>query len=812
MAPIWQKKASQQQSSRTKTKTLRAVQVSFLVFVALSSLAILNEYTFYHDVRRGLCESGRIEEANILFSEPRGLTSTIVAYIDSALNAEEDPCETNFPQVGIFDEYPPVTHGSGDNIPRRPVGTYAYALTITRCPEWYEPDVDGTVDPGVDLYEASAIIKDEICNATATSLLLNGNDPNGNTGQTLYAIVNPNGVTCPTPDGGLYDRVSMLQDMEYRVEIHGQPITNDDLLANGHTYINEHIESDVGIRDTTKLHAFSFVEHPVMIMYDYDCIFRYRIVDAIKSLEANPDLKGYFVRSSPCDANGSTLIDTTFMIIKPSIEEYNNIRNTYLSTPYDPTTGWNGQGHNQCDGKLGLAGFLSYYFSITPGYEELDRCRYSFTADDECIQQNVKEDATTALEICNVLESGGNQSNLQTQEGIVANEAATSSTKPIDQVRVMEVNEAHPQVSAQVVEEDYVVIMEVYVQILVSVRMMIRKTVNGVTTTEMVMSNMWITTKQIIEQISIDPSLIQVPQIVENPVAGAMVSAAVTRPVMAKRSTDICGKPTDCPLDDPTWSRSQQMACQELHSIHFLDKRRTELAMNNIEMSDLVGQFKPMSFHGYCTGAGPTNYLGMKDEVATVKEDWQIVCEPMVCPYGSYVTSSCECSLIANPCSACPTGTRCQTEPVLMCIDCECGLCGKNSDSCCQSNGSNECSSSGSSECLLDNSFFAAVAGTGSSCTNSVSMGATAVPPGCGCTPDRAAPCTYDGNKKQSDLNCFICNASDLAAGECPACDDCLFTFNSCAKSSTTVAEYEGCLASISVDNRNECKDSCKKW
>ena len=159
--------------------------MSSLVFVALSSLAILNEYTFYHDVRRGLCESGRIEEANILFSEPRGLTSTIVAYIDSALNAEEDPCETNFPQVGIFDEYPPVTHGSGDNIPRRPVGTYAYALTITRCPEWYEPDVDGTVDPGVDLYEASAIIKDEICNATATSLLLNGNDPNGNTGQTL---------------------------------------------------------------------------------------------------------------------------------------------------------------------------------------------------------------------------------------------------------------------------------------------------------------------------------------------------------------------------------------------------------------------------------------------------------------------------------------------------------------------------------------------------------------------------------------------------------------------------------------------------
>ena len=228
-------------------------------------------------------------------------------------------------------------------------------------------------------------------------------------------------------------------------------------------------------------------------------------------------------------------------------------------------------------------------------------------------------------------------------------------------------------------------IMEVYVQILVSVRMMVKRTVNGVTTTEMVMSNQWITTKQMIEQVYIDPSLIQAPQIVEDPVAGAFVSAAVSRPVMAKQSVDICGSPTDCPADDPTWSRSQKLACEELHSIHFLDKRRTELAMNKVEMSDLIGQFKPMSFHGYCKGPGPNNFIGMKDVTTAVKPAWQIVCEPIVCPYGSYVTSSCECSPVNDPCSACPTGTRCQTSPVLMCIDCECGLCGKNNDSCCQS-------------------------------------------------------------------------------------------------------------------------------
>lgn len=98
----------------------------------------------------------------------------------------------------------------------------------------------------------------------------------------------------------------------------------------------------------------------------------------------------------------------------------------------------------------------------------------------------MKEVVQTALELANVLESGGNLSNMQTQEAIVANTAASSSSKTIDQVRVMEVNADNP---AQIGEEEFIVIMEVYVQILVSARMMVRKTVNGVTTTEMTMSN-----------------------------------------------------------------------------------------------------------------------------------------------------------------------------------------------------------------------------------------------------------------------------------------------------------------------------------
>ena len=130
-----------------------------------------------------------------------------------------------------------------------------------------------------------------------------------------YSIVNPNGVTCGVPGSiSQYDRVAMLKDMGYRVEIIGQPITNTMLFEN-QPYINEHIESDVGIRDSTKLHVFSMVEHPVAILYNFDCIFHYRVIDIVKSLEGDPNLKGYYVKKAPCDDEGNAVVDTGFMVI-----------------------------------------------------------------------------------------------------------------------------------------------------------------------------------------------------------------------------------------------------------------------------------------------------------------------------------------------------------------------------------------------------------------------------------------------------------------------------------------------------------------
>ena len=64
--------------------------------------------------------------------------------------------------LGLFEPqvYEPV------NETNRPEGTTAYTVTITSCPGTYNPPASEVSDPGADIYEASAICKNNVCNNT----------------------------------------------------------------------------------------------------------------------------------------------------------------------------------------------------------------------------------------------------------------------------------------------------------------------------------------------------------------------------------------------------------------------------------------------------------------------------------------------------------------------------------------------------------------------------------------------------------------------------------------------------------------------
>lgn len=128
------------------------------------------------------------------------------------------------------------------------------------------------------------------------------------------------------------------------------------------------------------LHAFNLDNHQAVVLLDYNTQLQQPVHDEIDDLLSNPLQQVKSVR----DKEGC--ISKNFMIIKPSKKKFQEYRNEYLTTPYDPVTGWNGEGHNTCKGKLGLKGFFSYKQSHDPSWEELDRCTYNNQLDNECIE------------------------------------------------------------------------------------------------------------------------------------------------------------------------------------------------------------------------------------------------------------------------------------------------------------------------------------------------------------------------------------------------------------------------------------------
>ncbi len=113
---------------------------------------------------------------------------------------------------------------------------------------------------------------------------------------------------------------------------------------------------------------------------DYNTQLQAPLTDEIDQLLADPDTDVMYVT----DKDGG-VSSSGFMILEPSTETFEEIRQEYMSTPYDPVTGWNGEGHNDFDGALGLKGFFSYKASKDSRWKELDRCTYNNQLDDYCI-------------------------------------------------------------------------------------------------------------------------------------------------------------------------------------------------------------------------------------------------------------------------------------------------------------------------------------------------------------------------------------------------------------------------------------------
>lgn len=179
-----------------------------------------------------------------LFSGARKLCQT---YFIGDLSGDSPYWEEEYPAVS---DYPgdPRTLPSGEN-------NIGFVVTLDSCPDdtTYQAGVKTQADPGHALYDAAAVLKHSIETNLAKS---------GKYNATMHAIVHPDAIICRNPNGDSFDRVKVLENLGYYVNIQASPLVNP--LEIKDPVVQQNLDADAGDRDLTKLQAAQYDNHPAV--------------------------------------------------------------------------------------------------------------------------------------------------------------------------------------------------------------------------------------------------------------------------------------------------------------------------------------------------------------------------------------------------------------------------------------------------------------------------------------------------------------------------------------------------------------------
>mmetsp|Transcript_8467 Transcript_8467/g.23723 ORF Transcript_8467/g.23723 Transcript_8467/m.23723 type:complete len:549 (+) Transcript_8467:178-1824(+) len=257
------------------------------------------------------------------------------------------------------------------NAPSLPPSTeMAFIVSLTTCPDDdVQPGVDNRYDPKRAFYDAAALLKYSVCEECAEVNVASKFN------HTFYAIVHPLARICSDEGRGEYDRVEVLQSLGYRVEVKGEPLGIEDISD---PYLSANVESDVGIRDLMKLHAYTLTRHKVVVLIDFNTMLLQPLDGVVDDLMASPARAAFAMDyATLLPANGLNHgANMGLFLLKPSFASFNELIELYKTTSYDPMLGWNSQGVAGFDGSMGTSGLLTHYYRSKP-FIELDKCIYN---------------------------------------------------------------------------------------------------------------------------------------------------------------------------------------------------------------------------------------------------------------------------------------------------------------------------------------------------------------------------------------------------------------------------------------------------
>lgn len=340
----------------------------------------------------------------------RGSTLKIVEDDSNSTKDEDDAEEA---AVVIIHDEPKRTDWGPRRQPDKPRNTVGYILPVMTCycpPDkrlvlnaMNEPNNDKEFRDAALMLEAS-IYQNSVRNPAS----------NSSYDYEMVALVHRSVETCV---GGT-NRTKMLQQVGYRVEVVREPIHHTNIK---NEFLQHHAPRNmghrVGMKDLIRLFAYKMEEYPLVVLVD-TLTFVLRPPDAIYDLLLNgpqghtwaDQHQDHFVRdtfypngtiassqglpaqidimftrdyTSLRQNDWTTGMSLAFVPLRPNVQTFHQLINTYQSVPYDKEHGWGHKGYSKYAGAMLTKGLLTYFYSeVYPHRKaELFRCIYNNMAD-----------------------------------------------------------------------------------------------------------------------------------------------------------------------------------------------------------------------------------------------------------------------------------------------------------------------------------------------------------------------------------------------------------------------------------------------
>ena len=281
---------------------------------------------------------------------------------------------------------PDNSNGNGNNNDA-PKAVVAYAVSLTGCP-------GGQDDP---LTDGAAVLRHSVrlqSAATPTS--------GSRYGYKMYAIVHPDAAEC----------APQLAAVGYTLLHRDVPVPVDEIKGD---FLRTRVVTNgcCGEREYVKLHAYTLLDHPVVVLLDLDTIVL-RPMDGLFDVMLDDDhsdknklpvmfgkplpprVDAFFTRDYNMVKPGKKKhvgVQGGFLVLRPSMEVYQNYEDIIREGNFVEGKGWGGLGYGPFYGSLTFQGIVPYYYDeLHPNTAvELNRCYYNAMADNPRDQRTVND-------------------------------------------------------------------------------------------------------------------------------------------------------------------------------------------------------------------------------------------------------------------------------------------------------------------------------------------------------------------------------------------------------------------------------------